>query len=82
MRIPLSAISASAPHRSSARIVPPWPSGDSATRLRSASRIRPLWRSTAGISPWTNRRSRSTPNESCWSKNAVVSAWFCGLVMT
>ena len=42
MRMPPSAISASAPLRSSARIVPPCPSGESATRPRSASRILPL----------------------------------------
>jgi hypothetical protein len=63
-------------------MTPPCPSGESATRPRSESRILPLERSTAGISPWTKSRSFSTPKPSCSAKNAAVSAWFCGLVIT
>src|SRR5437763_720102 len=51
--------------------VPPWPSGLRATRPFSASRTRPVSRSTAGICPWTKRRPRSRPKAACAADQAV-----------
>ena len=69
------------PGAASAASVPPWPSGESATRSFDASRTLPVARSTAGICPWVKNRTCSRPNRPWLSKKSIVASWFSGLVM-